>query len=139
INIPLISISPFLTPPEQLHLERRTKIIEEEKMESSGDFSKIASKLWEADELRKKLMLKEKEHSDLEKRYKEMEASLKTEIEGLRVELVAAQDAVTVSSAKYATSKQQLLEASRKIEAFERKAKESEEEKEKKKGFGLFK
>ncbi|MEK9149198.1 MAG: hypothetical protein AAB267_04040 [Candidatus Desantisbacteria bacterium] len=108
-------------------------------MESSGDFSKIASKLWEADELRKKLMLKEKEYSNLEKRYNEMESSLKTEVEGLRVELVAAQDSATASSAKYATCKQQLLEASRKIEAFERKAKEAEEEKEKKKGFGLFK
>ncbi|MFH0775036.1 MAG: hypothetical protein V2A53_06040 [bacterium] len=108
-------------------------------MESTGDFSKIASKLWEADELRKKLMLKEKEYSDLEKRYKEMEASLKTEVERLRTELLAAQEAATASTAKYATCKQQLLEASRKIEALERKMRETEEEKEKKKGFGLFK
>ncbi|MBU1262246.1 hypothetical protein KKG61_05335 [bacterium] len=104
-------------------------------MESSGDFSKIASKLWEADELRKKLMLKEKEYSDLEKRYKEMETSLRTEVERLKIELLTAQDAATVSAAKYATCKQQLVEASRKIEALERKIRETEEEKSKKKGF----
>ena len=109
-------------------------------MESSGDFSKIASKLWEADELRKKLMMKEKEHSDLGARYKEMETSLKTEVERLRIELLTSQDATTASAAKYATCKQQLLEASRKIEFLERKMSQIEEEKEKKKkGFGLFK
>ena len=104
-------------------------------MESTGDFSKIASKIWEADELRKKLMFKEKECSDLQMRYKEMETSLKTEVERLRTELLTAQDSVTTSAAKYATCKQQLLEASRKIEALERKIRETEEEKEKKKGF----
>jgi chromosome segregation ATPase len=108
-------------------------------MESTGDFSKIASKIWEADELRKKLMLKEKEYSDLDKRYKEMETSLKTEIERLRAELLTAQDAATASAAKYATCKQQLIEASRKIEALEKKMSQAEEEKDKKKGFGLFK
>jgi chromosome segregation ATPase len=104
-------------------------------MESTGDFSKIASRLWEADELRKKLMIKEKEYSDLEKRYKEMETSLKTEIERLRTELLTAQDAAGASTAKYATCKQQLAEASRKIESLERKMSQIEEEKEKKKGF----
>jgi chromosome segregation ATPase len=104
---------------------------------SEGDFSKLASKVWEAEELKKKLSQKEKEYDELSKRYSTMEASLKTECQNLRAELAKTQELYQAAEAKFQSTRRELATANKKIEDLQRIVKQYEEKK--KGGLGFFK
>ncbi|MEW6679918.1 MAG: hypothetical protein AB1297_02695 [bacterium] len=108
---------------------------------SNGDFSILAGKVWEADDLKKRLLEKEKEMEQLKKQFAEKERLLNEQLAKVKEELEAEKIGHEETKKKLSNARADLLNARMKAEEFGRKIRQMEQEKQQqKKGFGrLFK
>ncbi|MEW6103915.1 MAG: hypothetical protein AB1630_08925 [bacterium] len=107
---------------------------------SNGDFSILAGKVWEADDLKKRLLEKEKEMEQIKKQFAEKERLLNEQLAKVKEDLDAEKIAHEDTKKKLISTKTNLSNAKMKAEELEIKIRQMEQEKQQKKGFGgLFK
>ncbi len=108
---------------------------------NDGDFSVLAGKVWEADDLRRRLLEKEKETEQIKKQFAERQMLLNGELQKVKGELEDEKMAHEETKKRLTNARGDLSNAKMKAEELERKIRQAELEKQQKKGGlgGFFK